>query len=121
MVVQQCCSHNLAFFILLLFTSFTNSKDTRLKCYTDKLGLKYTWCQKNMKTCYTKLDQKGLVVGRGCSSRPGVFHTQCDSHFGSDHSEMFCYCSYSLCNSSEGTVHFQQYSTLLAVILCLLL
>ena len=28
---------------------------------------------------------EGLVMGRGCSSRPGVFHTQCDSHVGSDH------------------------------------
>ena len=25
----------------------------------------------------------GEVLGRGCSSRLGVFHTQCDSHFGS--------------------------------------
>ena len=28
----------------------------QLKCYTDQLGLKYTWCDKHLKTCYTKLD-----------------------------------------------------------------
>ena len=28
----------------------------QLKCYTDKQGLKFAWCEKQLKTCYTKFD-----------------------------------------------------------------
>ena len=28
---------------------------------------------------------EGKTLGRGCSTRPAVFHRQCDSHYGSDH------------------------------------
>ncbi|XP_023330236.1 uncharacterized protein LOC111702701 [Eurytemora carolleeae] len=99
----------------ILLVNPTQGSADQLKCYTDKQGLKFAWCEKQLKTCYTKFDNKGLVMGRGCSSRPGVFHTQCDSHVGSDHKEIFCYCSYSLCNGvgASQTKHIPWFSAIL--------
>eukprot|EP00088_Acartia_fossae_P012061 TRINITY_DN16179_c0_g1_i1.p1 TRINITY_DN16179_c0_g1~~TRINITY_DN16179_c0_g1_i1.p1 ORF type:complete len:137 (-),score=3.62 TRINITY_DN16179_c0_g1_i1:14-424(-) len=91
------------YLILILLATCSHlaqSKDISLKCYTDKLGLKFTWCERTQRTCYVKMDKKRKVLGRGCSTRPAVFHTQCDDHFGSDHQETFCYCSFSLCNAA---------------------
>jgi len=93
--------HVLLLLLLLLHTAHARKSKEPLKCYTDKQGLKFTWCEPTFRTCYTKQDQKGVVLGRGCSSRLGVLYVQCDSHVGNDHKEKFCYCSRDLCNGSH--------------------
>lgn len=119
-------NRGLAVSMLLLLSlwlpgSLAAPKEVSLKCYSDQKGVKFSYCDRGHKTCYTKFNNLGAVIGRGCSSRPGVYHTQCDSHIGGDHSEVFCYCSYNLCNPGTRPVPSLLLSLSLPLLLLLLL
>merc|ERR550517_2287364 len=77
-----------------------------IHCYSDPQGGKLQQCEAKLgyRTCFTKLDIKGRVLTRGCSTKRPVFHVECENHVSGPQRERFCYCSHQLCNSSPSLV-----------------
>merc|ERR1719369_1321138 len=80
-----------------------------LLCYSDQSGPRYQICDNSFgsqsQTCFTKYDDKNEIMLRGCSSKPKVFYTECETYRSGTMSEKFCFCSYDLCNK-DGIRHY---------------
>lgn len=84
--------------ILVLFLKLMSGQC--LKCYHDKESSKVTKCDENLgyRTCFIRYDEKGLVTGRGCSTKDKVYYKECETHSYGEGTEKFCYCNFYLCN-----------------------
>jgi len=73
----------------------------KLLCFSQPKGDVTKECDKTrgFKTCFTRYDGKGLVTGRGCSTKRSSYK-KCETHSYGKISQKFCYCKKSMCNLS---------------------
>jgi len=108
--------HLIAIVILLLTQECENSNSIR--CYGGKDGGKFQDCHIDFgfQTCFTKFEN-GVRVARGCSTKRPMLYVECEQHKSKNVLEEFCYCSYDLCNTSDGQSHSLSGSVLLIFVI----
>merc|ERR1719208_305196 len=92
--------------VFWLATLLSSVPVSGLECFSDVLGFQQTHCSsaRGFKTCFTKINNDGAVIARGCSTKDNKYHVECENHVmgkADRITETFCYCGYNLCNSGS--------------------